>query len=126
MTLRSQIGIFIILLACVIALLHNLAFHYFFYWAYWWFDLVIHALAGIFVGATVVWFVRFEVPIGIRPRVPVFVLAITLALVVGILWEAFEYFIGARPPRGYLADTLLDIAMALIGAGIAYIALKKI
>ncbi len=119
---KKTFGIITILLVSGIALFHNIATQYFWYWLYPWSDLVIHFFAGLWVALTSYWVIRFwrkgqYVQDGARA------LAVTIgaALVVGILWEVFEYQIGliAYSPW-YVNDTLADIFMDILGGGAGF------
>lgn len=102
-------------LATVFAALQYLAFKYYFYWIYWWYDVLMHGIGGLVVGAAACWWLTHEARL--TPRLGT-VLGITL--LIGILWEVFEYVIGAPREAAYVFDTLSDIGMDLVGGLIAW------
>jgi len=116
--------IFFILLALVGLLgLHFLAAKLYLYWTFWWFDLFMHAAGGLLTGLLSL--VLFSE----KKRTPVFYLLQSCfsVLFVGILWELFEYIIGFTliTVDGYVVDTVMDIALDLTGALVAYLVFTK-
>lgn len=120
MHIRHSSGIGIAALALFIAALHFAAGVYFLYWSVWWFDILMHFLGGLFISASTLWLLRFEVPPGIRTRIPVFITVFAVALAVGVLWEVFEKITGAYNAVNYTLDTATDIAMDIVGMLSAY------
>lgn len=94
---------------------HLAALHFFWYWYLWWFDIPMHILGGMALGA-----------LGIAvfgKRAALFMLWM---IVVVLGWEAFEF--AARISTGqfdYWIDTISDIANGLIGGSIMYLLAKK-
>lgn len=104
-------------LSAVILYLNAIALEHFFYWTYWWYDIVMHFLGGAFVGSATAWaLVRFGVARGMTTTQRAYA-ALAAILVVGIGWEVFEYvngfFIGET---NIFFDTTLDLIMDVIGA----------
>lgn len=109
--------------AIVVFLLHMTAMYLHLYWTIIWFDLVVHALGGLWVALTLLWLVfhsnyeRLHVFRGLG----VFLVAIIGTLAVGIVWEFFELATDtAVSPEIYRIDTALDLLMDTTGALIAY------
>lgn len=107
-----------------IAALHLFATAFYFYWIFWWYDLVLHFLGGFWVATATLWLVFYSGYIK-RPRWS-FARAISLVIVstiiIGILWEVFEVAVGANfHPEGYWPDTSVDIIMDTAGALTAYL-----
>ena len=94
-----------------------------FYWYYsiWWFDIVMHFLGGFWVGLFFVFlFLR-------KGNIPKFVYIIFLSLFIGVLWEAFEFWmhnIIAGIPFS-ITDPLSDILFDLVGACLAVFYFSK-
>lgn len=120
MHIRHSSGIGIAALAFLIAALHVVANAYFLYWSVWWFDILMHFLGGLFIAASALWLLRFEVPPGIRSRIPVFISVFGAVLIVGVAWEVFEKITGAYNAIHYTLDTATDIAMDMAGMLAAY------
>lgn len=126
MHIRHSSGIGIAALALLIATLHFMANIYFLYWSVWWFDILMHFLGGLFIGASALWLLRFEVPPGLRTRIPVFITVFAVVLTVGVLWEVFEKITGAYNAINYTLDTATDIAMDVVGMLAAYLIYKRV
>lgn len=95
-------------------LLNALAIRYSLYWTFSWFDVVVHVLASImvFIVSFALFSHRFETKKALY-------LALGSTLVVGVLWEIFEYISGAtRFEPGLIEDTLYDLASDIFGGAI--------
>lgn len=111
----------------VLALAHLLAQRLYLYWVYRWLDIPMHFLGGIWVGLAALWLWYYSGlarKAGATQHRP-FLVALGGGLVFGFLWECSDFFIwsvivGAFP-ENYIADTMLDIAMDVIGAAVAYL-----
>lgn len=111
--MRIRLLIFILLLAGVIALLQDIALAEFLYWRWWWFDILMHFLGGVLVGA--IGLVASDVL-----KTPRF-LTVLIALVgIGIGWEIFEYLNGLYDEMWDTADMVIDLIMDSIGALLVY------
>lgn len=115
MRLRLLLGILI--LSGIIFVLQDIALAEFLYWRWWWFDILMHFLGGVLVGALAL-FVSdlFKTP---------FTLTFVIFLVgIGVGWEVFERMFGLYNAIGYWEDTILDLIMDTIGALIVYAGVK--
>lgn len=121
---RTIVGGGTLLLALIIAFLHFMANQYYLYWSYWWADIVMHCLGGLFIGLSAFWFLRYEVPIGVRNTFPHFPVAFVAMIVVGLVWEYFEFVTGAHASFNYPLDTLLDFSTNIAGFLLAYLFFK--
>lgn len=113
-------------LGLLIALFQFLAHAYFLYWAWWWADIVMHFLGGLFVSGFVLWWLAYEVPVGLRGKLPRFAIAFIMVLVVGVSWEVFEYVTGMYNELNYSLDTTTDLATDVLGMLVAYLLFKKL
>ncbi len=102
-----------------LALMHNIAINSYLYWQYAWFDILMHFWGGVVVALAVGMLPSFGIRQVSTP--PSFAHVCVAILVVGLLWELFEYSIGiwAHEP-GFISDTLLDLVMDVIGAILGY------
>ncbi len=103
----------IVILSISVLSLHFIALNFFLYWHIWWFDLLVHFLAGALASTSFIWFFRDRV----RKIFPttLFVSSI-FTLAVGIVWETFEYVAGLTfSSSSYALDTSLDILLTFIG-----------
>ena len=110
-----------------------LGFHSYFsygdaYVGYVWFDNIMHFIGGIVAGYLVFTFLRERVRRGgmvIRGKWLIFLLSISGAEFLGVLWEFFEYLdtylkIFIRQPEFMsYADTISDLFLDLAGASLA-------
>ena len=84
----SLLGLIVIILG-----LHAFALAFFLYWKYWWFDILLHFLGGIFVGLFALYlyyYSRYIQPQHFHKRYAFFLSFATVALI-GIMWEFFEF-----------------------------------
>lgn len=111
---------------------HMTAEIYFLYWRLQWFDIVTHFLGGLWLGVTSLWFWYLSGYIGkIRfPDKNALFIALGAGLAVGLLWEVYEYgvwqFTGKGLPYNYIPDTILDLIMDVVGAGVGYLLFMKL
>ena len=90
----------------------------------WWYDIPLHFLGGLAIAMAVLYVYYFAglfAPVAAPRRF--FLLALIAAIVVGIIWEIFEYVSGFTFTTGdkYVLDTLKDMGMDILGALVAYI-----
>ncbi len=102
--------IFLLLGALCMAAVHNLAFQYFWYWQYWWLDLLMHAAGGAFIAGT-------SIVAAARLRLHEVVI---LALSIGIVWELFELWAGVPQSPSFALDTSLDLLFDALGAALLF------
>lgn len=115
--------------AVVLAILNLLAFEGFWYWRFWWFDILMHILGGVVISLFILWFYSTIDDRGITesPEILVFTLSISSIILIGLFWELFEFTTDAfnRPAliaKGFAAvqtgvvDTLSDLLSDILGA----------
>lgn len=125
MNRRHTLGVSIALLGLIIAALHYMANAYYLYWEWWWMDIVMHFLGGLFIASFVLWWIRYEVPISIRAKVPRFLVAFVAIIIVGTAWEVFEFVVEAHGAINYVLDTGLDLLMDIVGMLAAYLIFNR-
>lgn len=130
MLLKQPLFRFIFGLIALIAILHILAIELYFYWALWWFDVLIHFLGGLWIGLSVLWFVflsgyvtRFQLQ-----YTNALILTLLSIIVVAVGWEVFEFFVENPLEENYVFDTITDLIMGTLGAlsGYGYVVWKHI
>ena len=122
--MRTVSLIAIALLTLALFILELYGMHLYLFWTYWWFDILMHALGGFIVGALAVWFFIFEYPIH---SARLLFYSVLVALVVGIVWEIFEYVTGIsvnQAQQSYAADTIGDIGMDVACSLTAYLVFR--
>ena len=116
--MKNKSLIFIFTLITTIALLHVSATNLFWYWKFWWFDIMMHFLGGLWVGLMSLWLYYFS-GFNSHPRKEkkfVFLFSIISVLTIGIGWEVFEVLIQSNLSNGYWVDTTQDLIMDTLGA----------
>ena len=117
----------LLLFITMIAVANALAEHFFLYWRLPWLDMLMHFLGGIWIGLSTLWIYylscKFKnIPENRRRVSYVYILAGTVAGVIGIFWEIFEFsldfFVVFNEFNGFY-DTASDILLAVMGALLA-------
>ncbi len=125
---KKPFSIIVLVLIYLIFILDMIAGQYSLYWRFWWFDIVMHFLGGFFI-ALLSYYVFFLSGyfIKISKKFSVFVVSLIFVLVIGVLWEVFEYVIKVSTAQSnYILDTNLDLLMDTLGWLVAYCFLLKI
>lgn len=109
-------------LITVLAILNFIAISFYFYWIFWWFDMMIHFLAGLTGGLIAIWFL-FDSKLFYRhvPGVSGAIFGALIAIItVGVAWEIFEYVNGlTQSTEAYATDTTYDLIADMLGAVLA-------
>ncbi|TSC86183.1 MAG: hypothetical protein G01um10148_689 [Parcubacteria group bacterium Gr01-1014_8] len=94
----------------ITAFLYFLGFFLYLHWVFWWYDIVLHFLGGAWAALAVMWsFAMYKIP-------PRWAHVISLVIIIGVLWEIFEFVIGAPRESNYRPDTSLDLLMDVAGS----------
>lgn len=113
---KNQSLILALQLSVVLAILHFLGIILYLYWSYWWFDILMHFLAGLIGGLTtyaVLWRLEF-LPEEFWQQV---LLVVGLVFIVGVAWEVFECVNGIIDSHeGYRLDIFNDLVLDTLGA----------
>ncbi len=122
MKIKRQLFIFSFVLISLVAGLNKMALNFFLYWRFWWFDIMMHFLGGLWIGSIVLWFYYFSgyIKNPIKTKKYIFWISVISVVIVGLGWEVFEFLIDANLREGYFGDTILDLIMDIIGAIVAY------
>ena len=110
---------FFFILALSLFFVANLLARFFsLYWVYPWFDTPMHILGGVVIalGLHSMPTIVARIPRQIRT----FYFTLTIVLIVGVLWEVFEYMVGYPRDDGYILDTVTDMSGDALGAVIGY------
>ncbi len=113
--------LFFVGLIIAIALANGLAMFFFWYWTFRWLDMVMHALAGFWIGGAALWWYYFAKRNEgrIRKRTPHYVVAFAVgaAVLVGLLWEGFEIGLDMSTGRSAydVVDTISDLLFDAAG-----------
>ena len=116
--LRDKLFISLFVLIALIALLHILAIEYSLYFFLWWFDLLIHFLAGLWVSGLSLWiyFRSGYIKKPVQNMMRAFIVAATSIVVISVSWKFYEIIIGVPIEKDYVQDTVVDLIMDTLGA----------
>jgi len=105
----------------LVAALHVRAIASAWYWSYWWMDIVMHFLGGLFVGLVVVWALCQVRENGFEIKNTTLVVLLGV-LIVSVGWEVFEYMTGVFLSEELFPDTLYDLVFDVLGGAAALVA----
>ncbi len=114
-----------LILAMLFLGLHFAGIAFYLYWMYWWYDVLMHFLAGIIGGLSAYWVLfcsgRLLSKHDISRKTSVLIV-LACMMVVGVGWEVFEYMYDiAGSGEGYVLDTMNDLVLDGCGAALAVI-----
>jgi hypothetical protein len=108
----------------VVLVLHLMAIFFKFYWTTWWFDHIVHFIAGVSVGLFYILFRRYF--LWLEKYLGYLFSFLSFVLFVGIAWEVFEYYTGLTSSmEGYWLDTSIDIVADILGGFFAFLYIKE-
>lgn len=110
--------LYFLLSSSILAITHVLALELFLYWRYWWLDIPVHFLGGIVAGLGL--YVLRDLRVLDRSFSISLIKVLACVFVVAVAWEVFEYSIGYPVIEFFWSDTLIDLAMGLLGGLVAY------
>ena len=124
---KKLFSIILLILIYVIFSLDLAANQYFLYWRFWWFDIVMHFLGGLWIvllSYYIFYLSGYFKKFNLKGKT-ILILSFFVLFLVGVFWELFEYLVGAVPETGYALDTCSDLAMNIVGGGIIYFFLLR-
>lgn len=117
----------IALLLAIIATLNFYAYQFHWYWKFWWFDMIMHTLGGIWVGSFSLWYCFFRKDSAEETLLPlkihIFYISLATAFIVGAGWELFEFSVDTfiTLSRHDPIDTASDLFFDVVGGTLAVI-----
>ncbi|MCK5021949.1 MAG: hypothetical protein KAR54_01740 [Candidatus Pacebacteria bacterium] len=129
---KKTFSLILLFVIYVILFFDLMAFKYFFYWRFWWYDIVMHFTGGLWIALLGYYLFFFAGFAGLGRKIiksdSVFWVTFVFVLTIGILWELFELIATSFDlPLNYFFDTGLDLIMDMLGwALIYYFFLRKI
>jgi|SRR3989344_7929937 len=117
---RSSLLYSALIFSAILYFLHVMANIFSLYWIYWWYDYMMHFVAGLAGGLSTYW-VLFHSGFWRRQTdailLPVLSVVICL-MIVGVAWEIFEYKNGITDAHEsyYTLDVIHDLVMDFAGA----------
>jgi len=100
----------------ILALYHLLGLIYSLYYIFWWYDILAHFGGGIL--AAIIFWRFFKNRISGISTIFQFLFLVSFVSLIGVLWEFFEKFLDfffKFNYQGDVNDTLLDLAMDILG-----------
>ena len=111
----------------VIAILHISALELSLYWVFWWFDILVHFLGGLFVVLFALWFFFESKYVRLSKSIKhVVIVSGGSIILVGGGWEIFELLAGVPIEENFVLDTAIDLSMDVLGAIISGFVFIKI
>jgi hypothetical protein len=117
---RIKVLLILLSLLALLSILHAFGVYAGLYENLTWYDFITHFLGGVCVGFGALW---LHLYLGASARF--FYWTLAWVLVIGILWEMFEYFGGAMRENSYKIDTIIDLILDTAGALIVWARTKK-
>lgn len=112
--------IFFVLCLGMLAGIHWFSLHFFLYWKFSWLDIPVHFFAGAVVALgifTVGDFIK-EFPNRFLYVVPV----MSGVIIVALMWEIFEIYIGVPTSEpGFAFDSLVDVICGVTGGFVGFL-----
>lgn len=96
-----------------------------FYYGVWWWDIMLHTASAFAIGLIALMIIRFNVSRKTVQAKPVLlsIFAFSFAIMIGALWEIFEFsgdqLFGLNMQKDGLVDTMTDIIVDTVGALVA-------
>ena len=106
----------LLVLILFIAVVNGLANEFSWYWRIPWLDMPMHFLGGFWIGSVALWFFSPRIP---EQSLNVFLISLLAVVVIGGLWELFEFNIGTMtfvPEQNGILDTSSDLVFDIIGS----------
>ncbi len=126
MTLKSKTASLTLRSSAVIIFLYVLAIYKDLFYYYWWFDIPMHFLGGFIAGMASVYYFFIHNQNRVPTEQKIFFTSVGCALLIGVLWEIFEYYTGLAFTIGdYRLDTIKDLLLDIYGALVAYVYLSR-
>lgn len=116
---------FSVVVLVILIALHITASYFSLYWRFPWFEIIVHILAGVWIGSIFLWLASFLNQINsLREyKTKSFLIALVSSALVGVIWELVENFgqLSFVNFSGYELNTALDLLNDIIGGSLAYL-----
>ena len=102
----------------VVGFLNYIAIKFYLYWTVWWFDMIVHFLAGVTIGLAVVSVLFYKRNFSAENLLRALSMSVLAAIIIGLLWEIYELVFSITflsDGAVYVRDTLSDIIMDMTG-----------
>lgn len=83
----------------------------------WWYDMPMHFFGGLFTALLIVYFLLGYKKTAYLPTIKIILIALAVALVIGLLWEGYEIFFDIIAGRRHIfIDSTSDLFFDMAGA----------
>jgi magnesium-transporting ATPase (P-type) len=113
----------------IVAVLNLVGVYLYLNWSIWWFDMLLHFLAGITMGMATILFLQYFFNTKIFSFSKLLLISITVGLVIGLLWEIYELYFGITSFSDgviYVTDTISDLVLDVVGAFLGYLYAQRL
>lgn len=114
----------LLLVSILVSVLHFIALKFYLYWSTNWFDVLMHFLGGLVIGLIALYLIySFSISREYSEKHGFITIVhiLSLVLVVGLMWELWELFMGFSLVLEDLSDTILDLIMDTLGGLFAFL-----
>ncbi len=116
---------FSVVVLVILIALHITASYFSLYWRFPWFEIIVHILAGVWIGSIFLWLASFLNQINsLREyKTKSFLIALVSSALIGVIWELVENFsqLSFVNFSGYELNTAMDLLNDIIGGSLAYL-----
>jgi len=102
----------------IIGLMDLVAEFFYLHWALWWYDVILHFLAGGLIGLTVLIIWNAFYGFSDNDKIKIVMVVFLSSLIIGVLWEIFELSFNITSLSDgiiYIRDTCSDLLMDTTG-----------
>lgn len=106
------------LMLFLLGILYIVRVEFYLSWTTWWFDPILHFLAGGLIGLSVLLVIQKFLSVNLPNFLRTIFIAITVAFLIGVVWEIYELYIGDTFLSDgwiYVADTTSDLILDICG-----------
>ena len=120
MTRQKSFALLALLLYIILSL-HLLALYFYWYWVFWWYDILLHFLGGLWLGGTALWFLRYVKNEKHSTVATIYFFPLLITIIVGLSWELFEFSLDTFIifQTNDIIDTMSDLGMDIVGSLVA-------
>ncbi|HEY4510579.1 MAG TPA: hypothetical protein VJJ73_01970 [Candidatus Paceibacterota bacterium] len=117
---KKDLPFFVFALFLILVVSNLFAYKFFLYWRWWWLDIIIHTLGGVWLGFVMLSLLNIFGGITVREKSPTLfvIIVMSFASFGGMLWEFLEYMLKNTLQIG-IRDTIYDLFFDTVGGLIA-------
>jgi len=116
-------GLLTIIIGFQLLVTHFIALELYLYWTFWWLDILMHLLGGVWLVCVWRTLIDMEVISTDWWRLQI-ILPVTITIMV--VWEIFGIYVEDGFKVGYITDTAGDILCGILGVLVGFWLLRKL